>query len=91
VLVSFAAHVLEDVGLRPTAFSDPPTQGGDPSPLLRTITPHVTDGDAPRRRRLTTREAMAHPVELPLEASIQHPAASFDDEAAEHRAVDDLF
>jgi hypothetical protein len=72
VLVSFAAHVLEDVGLRPTAFSDPPTQGGDPSPLLRTITPHVTDGDAPRRRRLTTREAMAHPVELPLEASVQH-------------------
>ena len=71
MLVSFAAHVLKDVGLRPTAFSDPPTQCGDPSPLLRTITPHVTDGDAPRRRRLTTREAMAHPVELPLEASVQ--------------------
>jgi transposase len=58
VLVSFAAHVLKDVGLRPTAFSDPPTQCGDPSPLVPTITPHVTGGDAPLR--LTTREAMAH-------------------------------
>jgi hypothetical protein len=47
VLVSFAAYVLKDVGLRPTAFSDPPTQCGDPSPLLRTITPHVTGGAGP--------------------------------------------
>jgi len=66
-------------------------QCGDPSPLVRTITPHVTGGDAPLRRLLTTREAMAHPVELPLEASVQHYAAAFDDEAAQHRAVDDLF
>jgi hypothetical protein len=87
VLVSFAAHVL----LRPTAFSDLPTQCGDPSPLVPTITPHVTGGDAPLRRRLTTREAMAHPVELPLEASVPHRAAAIDDEATEHRAADDLF
>ena len=32
MLVSFAAHVLKDAGLRPTALSDPPTQCGDPSP-----------------------------------------------------------
>jgi hypothetical protein len=76
---------------RPTAFSDPPTQCGNPSPLMPTITPDVTGGDAPLRRRLTTREAMARPVELPLEASVQHRAVASDDEAAEHRAVDDLF
>jgi len=32
-------RALKDVGLRPTAFPDPPTQCGDPSPLVRTITP----------------------------------------------------
>ena len=41
---------------------------------MRTIPPHITGGNAPLRRRLTTREAMAHPVELPLEASVQHHA-----------------
>jgi hypothetical protein len=66
-----SCRALKDVGLRPTAFSDPPTQCGDPSPLGRTITPHITGGNAPLRRRLTTREAMAHPVELPLDASVQ--------------------
>jgi hypothetical protein len=49
-------RALKDVGLRPTAFSDPPTQCGDPSPLVRAITPHVTGGNAPLRRRLTTRD-----------------------------------
>jgi glycosyltransferase involved in cell wall biosynthesis len=33
VLVSFAAHVLEDAGLRPTALSDPPTQWRRPLAL----------------------------------------------------------
>jgi len=55
--------------------SDPPTVRR-PSPLVPAITPHVTGGYAPLRRLLTTREAMAHPVELPLEASVQHHAAA---------------
>jgi len=33
--VSFAAHVLKDVGLRPTAFSDPTHCAATPSPLVR--------------------------------------------------------
>jgi len=37
---------------------------------------HVIGGDAPLRCRLTIREAMAYPVELPLEASVQHRAAA---------------
>jgi hypothetical protein len=52
-------RALKDVGLRPTAFPDPPKQCRDPSPLVRTITPHVTGGNAPLRRRLTTRGAIA--------------------------------
>lgn len=55
------------------------------------ITPHITGGDALLRRLLATLEPMAHPVELRLEASVQHHAAAFDDETAQHRAVDDLF
>jgi hypothetical protein len=64
---------------------------GRGSSLLRSFTPRVIGGEGAAARRLTTREAMAHPVELPLEASFQYHATAFDDEAAEHRAVDDLF
>jgi hypothetical protein len=45
VLVSVAAHVVKDVGLRPTALSDPPLQCGDPSPLPRSFTPRVIGGE----------------------------------------------
>ena len=78
VLVRFAAHVLKDVGSSSDRLHRSAHSAATPSPLVSTIAPHLTGGNAPLRRRLTTREAMAHPVELgeALEAETAEPPPS---------------